>query len=102
MPENPYEPPKGRPMKLPKLHLRDLFWLTLVAACLCAWLARERQLAEALEASKLREVTVAEWLARSEPPKDDEFNWGTWKTVRNPKVYSPVGSEVIEVWKGDH
>jgi hypothetical protein len=24
-------------MTLPKLHLRDLFWLVLVCACLCAW-----------------------------------------------------------------
>lgn len=24
-------------MKLPQLHLRDLFWLVLVVACLCAW-----------------------------------------------------------------
>jgi hypothetical protein len=33
-------------MKLPQLSLRDLFWLVLVAACLCGWWA-ERQHAAA-------------------------------------------------------
>ena len=34
-------------MKLPKLHLRDLFWLVLVVALGCAWwLERERQTSE--------------------------------------------------------
>ncbi len=32
-----------RPMKLPKLHIRDLFWLVLVAACLCAWFVQTRR-----------------------------------------------------------
>jgi hypothetical protein len=26
-------------MKLPRLNLRDLFWLLLVVACLCGWWA---------------------------------------------------------------
>ena len=36
-----YEPTRRyvTPMKLPQLTLRDLFWLVLVASCLCAWWA---------------------------------------------------------------
>jgi hypothetical protein len=29
-------------MKLPRVTLRDLFWLLLVAACLCGWWAERR------------------------------------------------------------
>ena len=29
-------------MTLPKLHIRDLFWLVLVVACLCAWWLEHR------------------------------------------------------------
>lgn len=40
-------------MKLPQLTLRDLFWLVLVAACLCGWFResqkQERQSAAFLE-----------------------------------------------------
>jgi hypothetical protein len=31
-------------MKLPKLSLRDLFWLVLAAACLCAWCSETWQM----------------------------------------------------------
>jgi hypothetical protein len=33
---------KGCPMKLPKLHLRDLFWIVLVTGILCAWWLHNR------------------------------------------------------------
>ena len=47
----------------PKLTLRDLFWLVLVAACLCGWwinrqqwMAREQELGEAY--SQLHEEVI--------------------------------------------
>src|SRR4051812_30853815 len=42
-------------MKLPKLHLRDLFWLVLLCACLCAWWIDRRN----------QEYRHARWRARA-------------------------------------
>jgi hypothetical protein len=36
-------------MKLPQLHLRDLFWLVLVAALGCAWGLDHRRLTSEIE-----------------------------------------------------
>ena len=39
-------------MKLPQLHLRDLFWLVLVAACLCWAFVERREYDELLSQSR--------------------------------------------------
>jgi hypothetical protein len=39
-------------MKLPQLSLRDLFWLVLVAACLCGWWLRDSRLADRVKAAE--------------------------------------------------
>lgn len=41
-------------MKLPQLSLRDLFWLVLVAACLCGWWAERRALISQYEAERAK------------------------------------------------
>jgi len=52
-------------MKLPKFSLRDLFWLTLLAALACAWwmdrwqLVREREVLAEAEKSRLRGEVLA-------------------------------------------
>ena len=38
--------PIYRPMKLPQLSLRDLFWLVLVVALGCGWWADRQELSE--------------------------------------------------------
>jgi hypothetical protein len=42
----------GAPPPTPKLTLRDLFWLVLVAAILCAWWLDHRRQATAIERLK--------------------------------------------------
>jgi hypothetical protein len=60
-------------MKLPKLHLRDLFWLVLVVGLGCAWWVdrqriadKERRLDEAIESNARLQSELVErrqWLA---------------------------------------
>lgn len=52
-------------MKPPKLTLRDLFWLVLVAALLCAWWSRDRQ---SLEQAAIAEAKIAELEAELSSP----------------------------------
>jgi hypothetical protein len=43
-------------MRFPKVHLRDLFWLVLVAACLCGWWYDQARITKRLnEVDELRE-----------------------------------------------
>jgi hypothetical protein len=54
-------------MKLPRASLRDLFWLVLVAACLCGWGAetwqmRMQLLRQMQEMEQLRSVHEADVL----------------------------------------
>jgi hypothetical protein len=44
-------------MKLPKLHLRDLFWLVLVCALGCGWwLERSKRVAEQVERDRGEQI----------------------------------------------
>jgi hypothetical protein len=47
-------------MKRPKLHIRDLFWLVLVAALLCGWWLDQRIAHRVNELDKLKEKMEAE------------------------------------------
>ena len=73
-------------MKLPKLHIRDLFWLMLVAGIVCGWwlahvahVASERESAEALAEAKAEAVKVADGLKAQ---LQDEEKWREIITTR--------------------
>ena len=69
-------------MKLPQLTLRDLFWLILVAACLCGWWTarssaeRERsKLLRAIQEAGFRVATDGSYRLEPSWPAPNDHNW---------------------------
>jgi hypothetical protein len=74
--------PAGKVVKLPKIHLRDLFWLTLVVAICCGWaMYHRRTLNQAYEMVLDSEIELfnaykdgRDWRLRAE-----QLQMKTWK-----------------------
>ena len=52
-------------MKLPQLSLRDLFWVVLVCACLCAWWVEHRARRRAENEAKEHVISRDAWQRRA-------------------------------------
>ncbi len=68
-------------MTLPKLHIRDLFWLVLVCACLAGWNAHRR--IEAVRDSERRSAEAVKVLAAER----DEHIW-QWELFARQKPWN--------------
>ena len=62
-------------MKL-KLTLRDLFWLVLVAACLCGWWVERSRLRAEIDATRFNDILYTVDLSTAPMPPDEPIYMG--------------------------